>query len=165
MEDFMRSIMRKKDNALATSIYYLLIITSYLGMMSATEHDFEWLSKNHMILEANVTLCRVIDDIAIYEVEKSRGQIATGIECYMRDCDVSTEEAMEKFHEMAEITWKDVNEGILRPIPVSLKILTCILNLVRIIDVTYKHNQDGYTHPEKVLKPRIIALFVDFIKI
>ncbi|KAK4367089.1 hypothetical protein RND71_014969 [Anisodus tanguticus] len=50
-------------------------------------------SKNPQILEANVTLCRVIDDIATYEVEKSRGQIATGIECYMRDYGVSTEEA------------------------------------------------------------------------
>ncbi|KAG5625888.1 hypothetical protein H5410_011106 [Solanum commersonii] len=61
-----------------------------------------------------------------------------------------TEVAMEKFQEMAETAWKDVNEGILRPTPVSTKILTRILNLARIIDVTYKHNQDGYTHPEKV---------------
>ncbi|MCD7449958.1 hypothetical protein HAX54_002675 [Datura stramonium] len=99
------------------------------------------------------------------KVEKGRGQIATGIECYMRDYGVSTEEAMEKFQEMAEIAWKDVNEGILRPTPVSAKILTRILNLARIIDVTYKHNQDGYTHPEKVLKPHIIALLVDSIEI
>ncbi|MCD7463706.1 hypothetical protein HAX54_051202 [Datura stramonium] len=40
----------------------------------------EWLSKNPKILEANATLCRVIDDIATYEAEKSRGQIGTRIE-------------------------------------------------------------------------------------
>lgn len=83
----------------------------------------------------------------------------------MRDYNVSTQVAMEKFQEMAEIAWKDVNEGILRPTPVSAEILTRILNLARIIDVTYKHNQDGYTHPEKVLKPHIIALLVDSFEI
>lgn len=83
----------------------------------------------------------------------------------MRDHGVSTEEAMEKFQEMAEIAWKDLNEGILRPTPVSMKILTRILNLARIMGVVYKHNQDGYSHPEKVLKPHIMALFVDSIKI
>ncbi|XP_060186327.1 vetispiradiene synthase 2-like [Lycium barbarum] len=165
IEGYMPPVSEYLSNALATSTYYLLTTTSYLGMKSATEQDFEWLAKNPKILEANVTLCRVIDDIATYEVEKSRGQIATGIECYMRDYGVSTEEAMVKFHEMAETAWKDVNEGILRPAPVSAEILTRILNLSRIIDVTYKHNQDGYTHPEKVLKPHIIALLVDSIEI
>ncbi|XP_059307600.1 vetispiradiene synthase 3-like [Lycium ferocissimum] len=165
IEGYMPPVSEYLSNALATSTYYLLTTTSYLGMKSATEQDFEWLSKNPQILEANVTLCRVIDDIATYEVEKSRGQIVTGIECYMRDYGVSTEEAMAKFHEMAETAWKDVNEGILRPTPVSTEILTRILNLARIIDVTYKNNQDGYTHPEKVLKPHIIALLVDSIEI
>ncbi|KAH0783139.1 hypothetical protein KY290_002737 [Solanum tuberosum] len=165
IEGYMPPVSEYLSNALATSTYYLLTTTSYLGMKSATKEDFEWLAKNPKILEANVTLCRVIDDIATYEVEKGRGQIATGIECYMRDYGVSTEVAMEKFQEMAEIAWKDVNEGILQPTPVSTKILTRILNLARIIDVTYKHNQDGYTHPEKVLKPHIIALLVDSIEI
>ncbi|XP_055816519.1 vetispiradiene synthase 1-like [Solanum dulcamara] len=165
IEGYMPPVSEYLSNALATSTYYLLTTTSYLGMKSANKEDFEWLAKNPKILEANVTLCRVIDDIATYEVEKGRGQIATGIECYMRDHGVSTEEAMEKFQEMAEIAWKDVNEGILRPTPVSTQILTRILNLARIIDVTYKHNQDGYTHPEKVLKPHIIALLVDSIEI
>ncbi|MCE0482203.1 hypothetical protein HAX54_040704 [Datura stramonium] len=165
IEGYMPPVSEYLSNALATSTYYLLTTTSYLGMKSATEQDFEWLSKNPKILEANATLCRVIDDIATYDVEKSRGQIATGIECYRRDYNVSTEEAMAKFREMAETAWKDINEGILRPTPVSMEFLTRILNLVRLIDVIYKHNQDGYTHPEKVLKPHIIALLVDSIKI
>ncbi|KAH0733356.1 hypothetical protein KY289_004544 [Solanum tuberosum] len=140
-------------------------VVQYAKERCANKEDFEWLAKNPKILEANVTLCRVIDDLATYEVEKDRGQIVTGIECYMRDHGVSTEEAMEKFQEMAELAWKDLNEGILRPTPVSMKILTRILNLACIMGVIYKHNQDGYTHPEKVLKPHIMALFVDSIKI
>ncbi|KAL3355509.1 hypothetical protein AABB24_019538 [Solanum stoloniferum] len=166
IEGHMPSVSEYLSNALVTSTYYLVTTAAYLGMKSATEQDFEWSSTNPKILEANVTFCRVTDDIATYEVEKGRGQIATGIECYMRDYGVSTEEAMNKFQEMGETAWKDVNEGILWPVrPVSTEILTRILNLVRIVDVTYKRNQDGYTHPEKVLKPHIIALLVDSIAI
>ncbi|KAH0713900.1 hypothetical protein KY289_009859 [Solanum tuberosum] len=165
IEGHMPSVSEYLSNALVTSTYYFLTTAAYLGMKSATKQDFEWLSTNPKILEANVTFCRITDDIATYEVEKGRGQIATGIECYMRDYGVSTEEAMNKFQEMGETAWKDVNEGILRPVPVSTEILTRILNLVRVVVVTYKHNQDGYTHPEKVLKPHIIALLVDSIAI
>ncbi|CAN4114341.1 unnamed protein product [Withania somnifera] len=73
--------------------------------------------------------------------------------------------AMDKFQEMGEAGWKDINEGMLRPTPIPMEFLSRILNLARLVDVTYKHNEDGYTHPEKVLKPHIIALVVDSIKI
>ncbi|CAN4126555.1 unnamed protein product [Withania somnifera] len=147
-----------------TTTYYFLATTSYLGMC-AKEEEFEWLSKNPTILEGCVTICRVIDDIATYEVEKNGGQLSTGIECYMRDYCVSTKEAMAKFQEMGEAGWKDINEGMLRPTPIPMEFLSRILNLARLVDVTYKHNEDGYTHPEKVLKPHIIAMVVDSIKI
>ncbi|PHT29877.1 5-epiaristolochene synthase [Capsicum baccatum] len=152
-------------NAFVTTTYYYLATTSYLGMKYAKEQEFEWLSKNPKILEGCVTICRVIDDIATYEVEKDRGQLSTGIECYMRDYSVSTKEAMAKFQEMGEWGWKDINEGMLRPTPIPMEFLSRILNLARLVDVTYKHNEDGYTHPEKVIKPHIIAMVVDSFKI
>ncbi|KAM3360323.1 hypothetical protein P3S68_020035 [Capsicum galapagoense] len=152
-------------NAFVTTTYYYLATTSYLGMKYAKEQEFEWLSKNPKILEGCVTICRVIDDIATYEVEKNRGQLSTGIECYMRDYSVSTKEAMAKFQEMGESGWKDINEGMLRPTPIPIEFLSRILNLARLVDVTYKHNEDGYTHPEKVIKPHIIAMVVDSFKI
>ncbi|CAN4085625.1 unnamed protein product [Withania somnifera] len=134
-------------------------------MAYAKEQEFEWLSKNPKILKGCVIICRVIDDIATYQVEKNRGQLSIGIECYMRDYIVSTEEAMAKFQEMAEVGWQDINEGMLRPTPIRMEFLSRILNLARLVDVTYKHNEDGYTHREKVLKPHIIALVVDSIEI
>ncbi|CAN4114339.1 unnamed protein product [Withania somnifera] len=147
-------------NAFVTTTYYFLATTSYLGMPYAKEQEFKWLSKNPKILEGCVTICRVIDDIATYE-----GTTFNRIECYMRDYSVSTKAAMDKFQEMGEAGWKDINEGMLRPTPIPMEFLSRILNLARLVDVTYKHNEDGYTHPEKVLKPHIIALVVDSIKI
>ncbi|PHU30673.1 Vetispiradiene synthase 1 [Capsicum chinense] len=81
IEVYMPPVSKYPTNALATSTYYLLTTISYLGMKSANKEDFEWLAKNPKILEANVTLCELIDDIATYEVEEGRGQIAIEIEC------------------------------------------------------------------------------------
>lgn len=151
-------------NALITCTYCYHTTTSLLGVESAIKEDFEWLSKKPKMLVAGLLICRVIDDIATYEVEKDRGQIATGIESYMRDNGATKEEAIAKFFEIATDAWKDINEECMRPSPYSRDILMRILNLERIIDVTYKGNEDGYTQPEKVLKPHIIALFVDPIQ-
>ncbi|CAH9100339.1 unnamed protein product [Cuscuta europaea] len=94
-------------------------------------------------------------------VEKDRGQVITGIECYMNEHATSLDGAMRKFQELATVALKDLNEGILKHTPVSSDILWRIVNLARIVFVAYQHNQDGYTHPEKVLKPHIIALLVN----
>ncbi|CAH9070010.1 unnamed protein product [Cuscuta epithymum] len=150
-------------NAFVSCTYYLLATISCYGVKLADEKVFEWLSKNPKILEASVTLCRIIDDIATFDVEKERGQVTTGIECYMSEYHVSLEEAKETFQKMAKLALKDLNEGILKPTPVSGDILWRIVNLARIVFVTYQHNQDGYTHPEKVLKPHITALLIDSV--
>ncbi|KAL1548356.1 (-)-5-epieremophilene synthase stps2 [Salvia divinorum] len=151
-------------NALITCTYCYHTTTALLGDESATREDFEWLSEKPKMLVAGLLICRVIDDIATYEVEKERGQSATGIESYMRDNGATIDEAVAKFFEIATDAWKDINEECMRPSPYSRDVLMRILNLERIIDVTYKGNEDGYTQPEKVLKPHIIALFVDHIE-
>ncbi|PIN06856.1 Viridiflorene synthase [Handroanthus impetiginosus] len=164
IEGYLPPFAEYMKNAKVTSTYYLLTATSFIGMDSATNEAFNWLLRKPKILEANVTICRVIDDVATYEVEKSRGQVATGIECYMKENGVSTQVAIEYFNEIADNAWKDMNEG-LKDTSVSMDILMRVFNLARLIDVVYKHNEDGYTHPEKVLKPHITALFVDFFEL
>lgn len=80
----------------------------------------------------------------------------------MKDNGVSEGEAMEELKKMGEDAWKDMNGEIWKEKAVSMEILKRIVNLSRLIDVVYKNNEDGYTHPEKVLKPIIYALLVDY---
>lgn len=83
----------------------------------------------------------------------------------MKDYGVTVEEAMNKIEEMATDAWKDVNENFNRPFPCSKEVLMVILNITRVIDVIYKNNEDGYTHPEKVIKPLIVAMYIEPFKI
>lgn len=84
----------------------------------------------------------------------------------MSENGVTKEEAMAKFLEMSINGWKDSNEECLRPSCYkSRDILKVICNFQRLVDVTYKNNEDGYTHPEKNMKPNIAALLVDPIHV
>ncbi|KAL0312078.1 UNVERIFIED_CONTAM: Vetispiradiene synthase 1 [Sesamum radiatum] len=165
IEGYMPPFADYMTNGFITSTYDLLAATSFIGMNSVTTEAFDWLMGKPKIQVANVTICRIVDDVATYEIEKKRGQSATGIECYMKDYGVSEEEAMEEFKNIAENAWKDINEECVKEKSVSMEVLKRVVNLSRLIDVVYKHNQDGYTHPEKVLKPLITGLLVDSFSI
>ncbi|KAL2466456.1 Alpha-humulene/(-)-(E)-beta-caryophyllene synthase [Abeliophyllum distichum] len=165
IEGYLPPFSEYMSNALITCTYVYHTTTSLLGVKSVTKEEFEWLSKKPKMLVSSLIICRLIDDIATYEVEKERGQVATGIESYMKENRVTKEVAVDKFFEMATNAWKDINEECFRPSSSPREILMRILNLERIIDVTYKGNEDGYTQPQKVLMPHIIALFMDPIEV
>ncbi|PIN00714.1 Germacrene-A synthase [Handroanthus impetiginosus] len=163
IEGYLRPFNEYLNNALITCTYFYHATTSLLGTKFAMKEEFDWLSKKPKVLVGGLTICRVIDDIAY--VEKERGQIATGIECYMKEFGVTKDEAVNKFSEIATNAWKDMNEECLSPSSISRDVLMIILNFACILDVAYKNNEDSYTRPEKVLKPHIIALVVDPVKI
>ncbi|XP_051118259.1 germacrene A synthase-like [Andrographis paniculata] len=150
------------SNAIVTSCYYYLAIASLFGTKFATKENYEWLMTKPKVLVASCIISRLVDDAATYEVErKIRGHTATGIGCYVEDKGVSVEEAIGKFYEMAKDAWKDMNQELLKPSIHSMDVLTRILNLARVIEVAYNGNQDGYTHPKRVLAPHIKSLLVD----
>ncbi|PIN08858.1 Vetispiradiene synthase [Handroanthus impetiginosus] len=173
-------------NGCITSTYNVLTTASYLGMNSATKEAFDWVMKQHRLQVAAAILGRIMNDTArsvtittCYlirglncksllpneEFEKIRGQPATGIECYMNEYGVSEEEALKELSNIAENAWKNINEEFVKKDGISMEIIKTVVDLARVTYVVYKHNQDKYTHPEKVLKPHIIRLLVDYFKI
>ena len=95
--------------------------------------------------------------------DKERGS-GTALECYMKDYNVSEEEAARKFREMWEDTWKVMNEECLRPTPIPRDVLKMLLNITRVSETIYKHGIDGFTQPHAI-EDHIRAMLVDFMSI
>ncbi|XP_075497794.1 germacrene A synthase-like [Primulina tabacum] len=165
IEGYLPPFWEYLSNALTTCAYFFLSNASLMGTDFATKVEFEWLNMMPRILGASLEISRLVGDKATYKVEKGRGQKSTGIDCYMKDYGVTMEEAMNKIEEMTTDAWKDVNEDFKRPFPCSKEVLMIILNITRVIDVIYKNNEDGYTQPEKVIKPLIVAMYIEPFKI
>ncbi|KAL3831154.1 hypothetical protein ACJIZ3_019956 [Penstemon smallii] len=152
--------------AVINSVCYLLISSSFMGMESATKEYFEWLNSEPEIVKATGLYGRYMNDVASYQRESKEGLLATSIDCYMKEHAVSKQETIVKFVELAEDCWMTINEErVATSNYIPSHIIERVLNYSRGTFVTYNNGEDGYTNPEKVLMPYIIALFKDPITI
>ena len=86
------------------------------------------------------------------QFEKERGHVASAIDCYRKQYEVSDEqEIIDAFNKQIVDSWKDMNEEFLRPTSMPMPILVRIVNLTRVVDLLYKKD-DGFTHVGKVMK-------------
>ncbi|GLT83471.1 hypothetical protein SLE2022_017590 [Rubroshorea leprosula] len=147
--------------ALISSGYEMMAVTSIIGLGDiATEDSFNWLLNQPKIVTASEAIARLMDDIASHKFEQKRGHVASSIECYMIQYGGTEEEAVEELRKLITRAWMDINEECLRPTAVPMPLLTCILNLARVIEVLYK-TEDGYTHVGKRIKESVTSLLID----
>ncbi|KAL4360005.1 hypothetical protein AHAS_Ahas08G0134100 [Arachis hypogaea] len=141
--------------------YPFLMTSSYIGMGdTAVEDIFKWVTSKPKIATASTIVCRFMDDIVSSEFEQEREHIVPLLECYMREYDISKEEAIQELQKGVTDAWKNINEECLKPTEVPVMFLMRIVNMARFIDVMYK-DEDCYTHAKGKMKECIEALLVD----
>ncbi|KAK5791932.1 probable terpene synthase 6 [Gossypium arboreum] len=147
------------DTALKSSAAIVSVCQALIGMEEADETAYQWLiNTDNKLHKALNIIARLYDDIQTNEDEEKRG-LVSGTSCYMKQYGVTRQEAVEAFREMIEVAWKDMNEGCLKPMPVSNKIAVRALNVARLVLVLYKKD-DGFTRPELYLKDAIAKLLI-----
>ncbi|MCE0482382.1 hypothetical protein HAX54_041082 [Datura stramonium] len=149
------------NNALISGGLYLLTLASLLGMRSISKASFEWMMNKPKILMTSALIARVINDIASYKGEKDKGQLVTGIECYMKEYNLSVEEVSEKLSKIAENAWKDLNKEFIKLTSIPVEVLMRVVNFPCLVDLVYKNNYDGYSDPKYNLKSVIEAVLVN----
>jgi uncharacterized membrane protein len=92
--------------------------------------------------------------------EQKRGDCASGVECYMKQYDVSEKKAIEEIQKMDVNVWKDINEDCMRPTNAPMLLLQHFVNLVRVTDVIYENDDDSYTIPLG-LKDYVALLYIE----
>ncbi|XP_074304776.1 valerianol synthase TPS8-like isoform X2 [Silene latifolia] len=151
-------------NARITGVAQILSTSSIMGMDEIVdEKPFQIIPRAPKAIRA----CEVIgimDDIVSHEEEQARGHVASGVECYMKDHNMSREQVVKIFNKMIEDAWKELNEEFLikaNPTEDDLPrpVLKRILNLARVVDALYKVI-DGYTYSEKLIKEDIITTYL-----
>ncbi|XP_021596997.1 probable terpene synthase 2 [Manihot esculenta] len=153
------------SNALLSCGYSLLTISVFVGMGDiATTEAFDWASKDPKILRAASMIGRLMDDIVSHEFEQKRGHVASAIECYMKQNDISEQEARVEFNKQIVDAWKDINEECLRPSNIPMPLLTRVINLACFVDYFYKDG-DEYTHVGELMKSSITSILIDSVKI
>ncbi|XP_031265478.1 (-)-germacrene D synthase-like [Pistacia vera] len=141
--------------ALLTSCHLTLAATSFVGMGDVvTQESFEWVLSNPKIVKASAIIGRLMNDIAGHKDEQKRAHVASAVECYLNQHNVSEEEAVKLLRELVEDAWKDIIEEFIKPAAVPMPLLERVLNLTRVIDLLYKED-DCYTNSH--LMKRLVA--------
>ncbi|KAJ4849618.1 hypothetical protein Tsubulata_044564, partial [Turnera subulata] len=142
---------------------YVPKFEEYRAVSGATKEVYDWLVTDPKILVASGDHCRLLDDIAGHEIEQKRGNVASAVECYMKEYGVSKEEAHEVMKKFMEDDWKCINEEFMKEgaIPIPKKILKVFLRYARIMEALYGDFVDSYNHADTNTKEMMEALLVN----
>uniref|UniRef100_M1B7I5 Sesquiterpene synthase n=2 Tax=Solanum tuberosum TaxID=4113 RepID=M1B7I5_SOLTU len=152
-------------NGIHTSTVPDLSTACWLGMGDeATKEAFEWITTEPPIIVASSIISRLLNDIVSHEREIERGDVASGIDCYMNEYDATKGEAYMEIRKIIENNWKDLNQRCLKPTTVTRVLLMPLLNLGRVSEFFYK-DEDAYTFSKNNLKDVISMVLVDPIKV
>ncbi|XP_051141785.1 cis-muuroladiene synthase-like [Andrographis paniculata] len=149
------------DNIIITSTVYLLSTPALLGMKSATDEVFHWLHNRPKFVLAAARIGRFLDDLGSHQREGREGQMLTAVTMYMKLHGVTKQEALAKFAEIVEDSWKEINSELCNlPSYVPPEVAIFLLNFARATEIFYKNSEDGYTCPEKGMAPQMADLLV-----
>ncbi|RXI03672.1 hypothetical protein DVH24_004324 [Malus domestica] len=139
---------------------FTLATTSLVGMGSVvTKDSLDWVFSDPQIVKAASLIGRLVDDMKSH---KKRGHVASSVECYMKEHEATEEQAIIELSKQVNNAWKDVNETCHRPTIFPMQIILRIVNLARMIEVLYKHD-DGFTHAGIFLKDVVVSLLVESV--
>ncbi|RLN28275.1 beta-sesquiphellandrene synthase-like isoform X2 [Panicum miliaceum] len=139
----------------------ILSCASFIGMNDiATKNCFDWVSRIPNMVQALSRILRLLDDLQSYEREQLIPHVASTIDSYMKEHNVSIEVAREKIHTLKEESWKDFNDEWLNPNNTyPKKVLERLFNLTRTMEFMYNQD-DNFTNCSN-LKDTIYLLFVE----
>lgn len=153
------------ENSLVSAGYMMLATNCLVGMEEfIPKETFEWLMNEPLIVRASSFIARAMNDIVGHEHEQQRGDVASIIECYMKEYGMAKQDAYTKFHKEVVNAWKDVNKEHIHLTGVPMFVLERVLNFTRVVDTIYK-DKDRYTNSKGKLKNIINSLLVEPVKI
>ncbi|KFK24576.1 hypothetical protein AALP_AAs45078U000300 [Arabis alpina] len=133
----------------------------FIGMEDINEKEtFEWLNSNPLIIRALSFMSRLVNDVGTYETEISRGEVANGLNCYMKQHGVTKEEASIELRKMYRGNYKVLMEEFLNSNGhVQRQLLVRCLNIARLVDVYYTEG-DGFTDPKGKTEHFMTSLYL-----
>ncbi|CAH1443232.1 unnamed protein product [Lactuca virosa] len=162
-EGYIPTVEEHMELTYISSGYKYTLVASFAAMGDAiTDNTFKWVLTNPPLVKACCVLCRIMDDIVTHKEEQERNHVASGIECYMKQFDVTEQHVYGVFNERVEYAWKEMNKESLICKDVNMHVIMRVINLARAMDVLYK-NKDHFTHVGEELISHIKSLVVDAI--
>nr|QIT07369.1 beta-caryophyllene synthase 2 [Atractylodes lancea] len=141
--------------------FKLLVTSSFVGMGDiVTDESFKWISTHPPLVKASCAVCRFQDDIVTHKEEQQRKHVASSVECYLKQLDVTEDHVYDLLNKKVEGAWKEIIQESLMCKDVPMALVIRVINMARLIDVLYK-GKDHFTHVGDELINHIKSLLLD----
>ncbi|KAI3819789.1 hypothetical protein L1987_13641 [Smallanthus sonchifolius] len=144
-----------------TSGYGMLVTTCFVGMGDmVTDESYKWALTKPPIVKTSCVMARVMNDFFSQKEEKERMHVASNVDSYMKQYDVTKEHVHSLLTNQIEDLWKDITQEFLMsrnviPVPLIFR----VINLTRSLVVMYK-GKDNFTQPGEELIGHIKSLLI-----
>ncbi|KAI3678475.1 hypothetical protein L6452_37769 [Arctium lappa] len=164
-EGYVPTMEEHESIAFVSSGNIMLTAAGFIGMGDiVTDESFKWICTIPPICKDACAISRLMDDIVTHKEEQERKHVASSVESYMKQYDITEEHARDLLYKKIDDVWKNIARESLICKDVPIPLITCVINLTRVIDVLYK-GKDHFTYVGEELKGHIKSLFVDAMSI
>ncbi|XWS30641.1 hypothetical protein CRYUN_Cryun23aG0003000 [Craigia yunnanensis] len=112
-ENYVPTVEEYMKNGLVSAGYIMMTITSFVGMGEiVTKYIFDWASKNPKFVKVSSVIGRLMDDIVSHKFEQERGHVASAVECYMKQHEVSEEKVCEEVNKQVKKCLEGYKPGV-----------------------------------------------------
>ncbi|KAI7735879.1 hypothetical protein M8C21_018946 [Ambrosia artemisiifolia] len=138
----------------------VFISACYLGMSDViTNESIKWAISEPPLFIATSVIGRYLNDIAGYKKEQQREHFPSVVQSYMKQYDVTEEDAIDLVRNEIENVWKDINRESLMCKDVPRLLIMVAINYVRTMIYLYKC-KDNFTEAGEEIQDHIKSLFI-----
>ncbi|OMO76679.1 hypothetical protein CCACVL1_15500 [Corchorus capsularis] len=148
------------------------IVISVHSMLSVGPHDqileemLNFLGQNEDLVYNVSIIIRLCNDLGTSVAEKERGDAPSSILCYMREVNVSEEQAQEHIKDLITNTWKKINGQSfnISQSPSLQSFVKVTTNIARMVHCLYQFG-DGFGIQDKETRRHILSLLIEPYKL
>ncbi|CAL5006104.1 unnamed protein product [Urochloa decumbens] len=129
----------------------------------ATKEAFEWIIGNADAVWACGEVSRFMDDMSAFKNGRNKLDVASTVECYIKEHNVSSEVALAKIGSFVEDAWKTINQAPFK-YPALLPVVQRVTSLAKSMTLLFLDKRDAYTY-SKGFKGTLESHFVKHILI
>ncbi|KAG8064350.1 hypothetical protein GUJ93_ZPchr0004g40336 [Zizania palustris] len=144
-QDYKPSFKEQVELSTMSSTVPLLTVAGMLGSGEAvTNEAFQWAASHPSCVIACAKIMRFMNDIAAFKCRKSKGDVASSLECYIDEHQVTSKEAIAKFDSLIEDEWRTLNKARYECSSL-LPAVQLVVNIAVAFAFFYDGRKDAYT--------------------
>ncbi|CDP20228.1 unnamed protein product [Coffea canephora] len=126
--------------------YMAMVHLFFLIGQGVTEENVKLLMKPYpKLFSCSGRILRLWDDLGTAKEEQERGDLASSIQLFMRENNITCdEEGRKRILQLIDNLWKDLNWGLVSRNAMPLAIIKAAFNMARSSQVVYQHEEESY---------------------